>query len=115
MGRMNHCNTGLKTNSSCNFHRIHNLIDALAFNSIDFSNNTAMNALPRNIILKELENVGDHHLADLLNYIQFLKATPHPETQSISTAANELENTSNVYPTLNLNKPDYIIVTNHLN
>jgi hypothetical protein len=102
-------------NSSLIYQVIHNLIYSIAFNSLDFSNNTAMNALPRNIILKELENVADHHLADILNYIQFLRVAQHPEPQSSASAEKELENTSNAYPTINLNKPDYIIVTNHLN
>ena len=94
---------------------MHNLIDTLAFNSIDFSNNAAMNALPRNIILKDLENVGDHHLADILNYIQFLRGTQETGSQNATTAAEENVNTSNAYPTIHLNKPDYIIVMNHLN
>jgi hypothetical protein len=74
-----------------------------------------MDALPRNIILKELEHIADHHLADILNYIQFLRASQKDELDSSSVTEGEQEHQTNAYPTINLNKPDYIIVTNHLN
>lgn len=74
-----------------------------------------MDALPRNIILKELEHIADHHLADILNYIQFLRASQKDELDSSSVTEGEQEYQTNAYPTINLNKPDYIIVTNHLN
>ena len=74
-----------------------------------------MNALPKNIILKELDNVSDHYLADILNYLQFLRSDQNNEINNKNHVTNEAETSSNAYPTINLNKPDYIIVTNHLN
>ena len=70
-----------------------------------------MRDLPKNIILKELDNVPDDLLADILNYIQFLRSVHNDDLQK------EVDNNqqSNAYPTVNLNKPDYIIVNNHLN
>ena len=73
-----------------------------------------MNALPKNIILKELENVSDQYLADILNYIQFLRSAQNGESKSVINNS-DLQGNVNAYPTVNLNTPDYILVTNHLN
>lgn len=69
----------------------------------------------KNIILKELDHVSDHYLADILNYIQFIRSVQNNEIFNKNHVSNELETSSNAYSTINLNKPDYIIVINHLN
>ena len=74
-----------------------------------------MNALPKNIILKELENVSDQYLGDILNYIQFLRSAQNSDDQKSVINHSSTVATAQAYATVNLNKPDYIIVTNHLN
>ncbi|MEY5048035.1 MAG: hypothetical protein RLZZ175_1394 [Bacteroidota bacterium] len=71
-----------------------------------------MKPLQVNIIAKELEGVPDNYLADILNFIEFIKSS---ETASQATNNEDTKSKSEAYATTHPAMPEYIIVHNHLN
>lgn len=71
-----------------------------------------MKPLQVNIIAKELEGVPDNYLADILNFIEFIKSS---ETASQTANNEDTKSMSEAYATTHPAMPEYIIVHNHLN
>ncbi len=71
-----------------------------------------MKPLQVNIIAKELEEVPDNCLADILNFIEFIKSS---ENLSKSTVNEDINAKSKAYATKHPAMPEYIIVQNYLN